>query len=135
MRRKIGEETGANVAEFALVLPLLLFLLVGVIDFGRAFYSYIAITNASREGARYASKFPSDTPSIRDAAVAEAAAGGVAVVPGNVGVTITGTSPDRTARVVVQHDVNMILGGLLAPFGIPNPIHLSSETAMAVFGI
>ncbi|HEX5940016.1 MAG TPA: TadE family protein [Dehalococcoidia bacterium] len=44
--------------EFALVLPLLLVLLFGVIDFGRALQTYITINNASREGARLGSINP-----------------------------------------------------------------------------
>ena len=39
--------------EFALVLPLLLIVLFFVVDFGVGFTRWIAITNATREGARY----------------------------------------------------------------------------------
>jgi Flp pilus assembly protein TadG len=45
---------GAQVVEFAIVVPLLLMLVMGMIDFGRGFFSYIIITNAAREGARVA---------------------------------------------------------------------------------
>ena len=45
-------ETGQSLVEFAMVLPLFLVLLFGLVDFGRAFYSWILITNAAREGAR-----------------------------------------------------------------------------------
>lgn len=38
--------------EFALVVPLLLILLAGIVDFGRAFYTQVVLTNAAREGAR-----------------------------------------------------------------------------------
>lgn len=38
--------------EFALVLPLLIILLMGIFEFGRIFSSYVMITNAAREGAR-----------------------------------------------------------------------------------
>lgn len=40
--------------ELAIVLPVLLLILLGTIDLGRAFYTYIALTNAAREAARYA---------------------------------------------------------------------------------
>ena len=40
--------------EFALVLPLLLALLCGIIDFGWLYYNQITLNNAAREGARYA---------------------------------------------------------------------------------
>jgi Flp pilus assembly protein TadG len=45
-------ERGAVIVEFALVLPLLMFLLMGMIEFGLLFYNQQVLTNASREGAR-----------------------------------------------------------------------------------
>ena len=46
-------ERGASLVEMALVMNLLFLFLVGVADFGRAFYTYITIANAAREGARF----------------------------------------------------------------------------------
>jgi Flp pilus assembly protein TadG len=46
--------TGQSLAEFALALPLILLLIMGTIDFGRAIYSYVTINNASRMGTRTA---------------------------------------------------------------------------------
>jgi Flp pilus assembly protein TadG len=48
-------EKGAELVEFALVLPLILILIGGIIDFARLFHSYEVVTNAAREGARLAS--------------------------------------------------------------------------------
>ena len=45
---------GQTLAEFALVLPIVVLLLLALFDVGRAIYSYNAITNAAREGARLA---------------------------------------------------------------------------------
>lgn len=45
-------ERGAAALEFALVLPILVLLVCGLIEFGLIFYSKQMITNASREGAR-----------------------------------------------------------------------------------
>jgi hypothetical protein len=50
--RKINNQNGAAMVEFAIVLPLLLILICGVIEFGVMFYDKAVITNASREGAR-----------------------------------------------------------------------------------
>ena len=51
--RKIGKcQRGAAIVEFALVLPLLLLFLAGVIEFGRAFYTWSLMSEAIREGAR-----------------------------------------------------------------------------------
>jgi Flp pilus assembly pilin Flp len=49
-----SDESGAELIEFALVLPLLLLILLGIIDFGFLFQRYEVITNAAREGARVA---------------------------------------------------------------------------------
>lgn len=48
----LRDETGAAVVEFALVLVLLLTLLVGLIQFGLAFYTQLTLQHAAREGAR-----------------------------------------------------------------------------------
>jgi hypothetical protein len=45
---------GQSLVEMAMVLPLLTFLTFGLLDFGRAYYFQVAITNAAREGARSA---------------------------------------------------------------------------------
>ena len=47
-------ERGQSLVEFALVLPIFLVLVLGIIDFGLGLKSWITITNAAREGARYA---------------------------------------------------------------------------------
>ena len=44
---------GQSLVEFALILPLLLMLVLGALDFGRLFYTKIILTNAAREGAYY----------------------------------------------------------------------------------
>lgn len=49
---------GQSLVEFAFVLPLLAILFLGAIDLTRAFYTYIALQNASREAARVAVDFP-----------------------------------------------------------------------------
>jgi hypothetical protein len=44
--------------EFALVLPLLLLLLCGALDFGRVFFAWVQLANAARVGANYAASNP-----------------------------------------------------------------------------
>lgn len=51
--------------EFALVLPVFLFLVVIAIDFGRLFFTNIQIANAAREGANIAASSPTDTSLIQ----------------------------------------------------------------------
>jgi hypothetical protein len=50
---KKTEQRGQGLVEFALVLPLLLLLVWGVIEFGRVLYIYTEVSNAAREAVRY----------------------------------------------------------------------------------
>lgn len=50
--RRINSERGASMVEFALILPILLVLLFGIIEFGFLLYDKAMITNAARESAR-----------------------------------------------------------------------------------
>ncbi len=49
---------GQSIIEFALILPLFILFIIGIFELGRAFFSYIAITNAAREGARVITFWP-----------------------------------------------------------------------------
>src|SRR5262249_56296548 len=53
-RHNRSKQRGAELVEFAVVLPILLVVIAGLWDFGRAYRTYQAITNAAREGARLA---------------------------------------------------------------------------------
>ena len=45
---------GQSLVELALLLPMLVMILLGALDLGRAYYSYAAVANATRTGAAYA---------------------------------------------------------------------------------
>lgn len=47
-------EAGQSLVEFTMILPIFLVLMFGLVDFGRAFYTWMLVTNAAREGARVA---------------------------------------------------------------------------------
>jgi Flp pilus assembly protein TadG len=53
--RRRPRDRGSVAVEFALVLPLLLLIVFGIVDFGRALNAQITLTQAAREGARVAS--------------------------------------------------------------------------------
>lgn len=55
LRRRGSSDSGAELIELALVLPILLVVVAGIIDFGFLFQRWEAVTNAAREGARLAS--------------------------------------------------------------------------------
>jgi Flp pilus assembly protein TadG len=48
----VRDHTGSVLVEFTLVLPVLLFLILGLAQFGMIFYNYILVTNAAATGAR-----------------------------------------------------------------------------------
>ena len=50
--RNIREQRGQTMTEFALILPILVLLLFGIIQFGVAFNHYLTVTDAARAGAR-----------------------------------------------------------------------------------
>ncbi len=52
VHRLVSADGGAAAVEMALVLPFLMVILMGIIEFGRVLYSHQVITNASREAAR-----------------------------------------------------------------------------------
>jgi Flp pilus assembly protein TadG len=70
IKRLRESEQGAEVIEMVLVLPLLLALLFGLVDFGFLFQQYLVMTNAAAEGARVASLpgYSADDVSARVAA-------------------------------------------------------------------
>lgn len=51
-------QSAQSLTEFAMILPLLTLILLGVVDFGRVFYYWTSIANGAREGARYGSTHP-----------------------------------------------------------------------------
>ena len=74
--RRWRSERGAALVEAALVLPLLLLIVVGTIDFGRVMYALLAVQGAARAGASYGAQSnikAFDTDGIRNAATTAAA--------------------------------------------------------------
>lgn len=52
MRAKLESQKGATAVEFAMVLPVLILLILGIIEFSLLLFNKQVITNAAREGAR-----------------------------------------------------------------------------------
>jgi len=79
-------QRGQSVVELSLILPMLLFIVLGTLDLGRLFISYDSVLNAAREGAFYAAYNPSLLPA---GAVSQAAAQdpGLGLTASNVTIT------------------------------------------------
>jgi Flp pilus assembly protein TadG len=68
----LRSEHGASLVEVALVLPVLILILLGVVDFGRAYYLSNEVAGAAHAGAVYGSQYPTDTTGMQTAAAANA---------------------------------------------------------------
>jgi Flp pilus assembly protein TadG len=71
----VRSERGAELIEMAIVTPLLLLLVFGIVDFGFLFQRYVVLTNAAVEGARVAT-MPGYTSDDAEARVQEYATNG-----------------------------------------------------------
>ena len=60
--------------EFALLIPLFMLIVMGVLDLGRGVYAYSVVANSAREGARYGTVHPQDDAGMISAARASAVA-------------------------------------------------------------
>jgi len=64
-RQKDQHQIGQGLVEFTIGITFILILLAGAVDLGRAYFTYIALLDASQEGASYASFEPVDVVGIR----------------------------------------------------------------------
>lgn len=103
MRLRIfaGSERAAAMVEFAIVLPVLLLIVFGIVDFGRALYTANNLTSAVREGARLASTqiTPDPTAAASKTAVTNAVTNYVTAISAGapaptVAETFTGAPPN-----------------------------------------
>ncbi|GHH71864.1 TadE/TadG family type IV pilus assembly protein [Promicromonospora soli] len=102
-------ERGAAAVEFALVLPILLLLVMGIVECGRAYHIQTALSGAAREGVRVMA-LQDDVAEAR--ATAKAASPQLALTDGQIGVTPTtcsGTNPG-TATVTVTYPFEIMFG-------------------------
>ena len=75
IRRKFRAQEGQTLVEFALVVPLLLLIVFGIIQFGVAFNDYLSLTDGVRAGARKAavSRHENDPVGVTKGAIRKAA--------------------------------------------------------------
>lgn len=121
---------GQSLVELAVAMPIMLLIMLGTIDLGRAFFDYIEMRNAVREGAAYAARSFNDTAGIRqritdhgvptlDAPATITCSGNCTVIDGVGVVTVSAT---RTFTPVTT-------GFLQTYFGIP-PFMMTATASM-----
>ena len=67
-------DRGQALVELAMIAPILIILMLGVIDYGRVYFAYVSVTNGARIGADYAASGPTqaaDTAAIKAAALTD----------------------------------------------------------------
>jgi Flp pilus assembly protein TadG len=133
LRRGHGKE-GASAVEFAIILPVLALLILGGMDLGNMFYVDYIITNASREGARYASIYTGNSPptsaQVSSYVKTTLNYSSYNLNSFNVSAQYTGTSPNEYVTVTTQAQINWWYLGIL----LTNPFQLTATTAMTVEG-
>jgi Flp pilus assembly protein TadG len=137
--RKQSEHRGQALVEFALVIPVLLLIFMGILDFGRAIYAYNTLSNAAREGARVAIVDQTVTGGIPVGAQRAAdQSTGLGVNP-STDVDVTYTTPAGTAcpahslGCTATVDVRYQFRALTPIISsIVGPIDLESSTALII---
>ena len=66
--RIFRNDDGSSLIEVAMVLPVLILLLLGIVDFGRAFYLSNEVAGAAHAGAIYGTQYPTDITGMETAA-------------------------------------------------------------------
>ena len=136
-----AEEQGAQLVEFALVLPLLLLLILAIADFGFMFQRYEVLTNAAREGARLAVLPGYGDADVQARVTAYVSSGRVPtsgtnpnVLVENVSIPMSGGRPPISAkRVTVTYTYTFqFLNALSAFFGSRAAVPLSAVSEMRV---
>ena len=125
-----ASERGANLVEFALIAPLLVILVLGIIEFGLLFGEYNEIRHSAREGARYAAVSNPDLgePNWEDNVVKSVCDALNLPNAGTITVAVTGPSAGAKpakgeyATVSVTANVSSISGAPLISSFIPNSL-------------
>ncbi|MEN9938802.1 MAG: hypothetical protein RLZZ387_5381 [Chloroflexota bacterium] len=121
---------GQSLVEFALTATILLTLLLGAVDFARAYTAQVAIKNAVAEAGYFAAQNPGKTSAIRQAVKTELRDFSPAVTDDHITVQCSGISGTEQTLVRVQYDYP-----LLFSFLIPGAmVTLRSETTVPQMG-
>ena len=113
---KETSDRGSVAVEFALVLPILATLLIGVIEFGNAYGAQLAVTNAAREAARTMAVQNSTTAAQSSALTAAQALTRPAMTASEVTVSPTTCTAGATATVTIRYPFVFLTGFFGAGF-------------------
>ncbi len=109
----IKDKRGQSLVEFALVLPILLLVLFGITEFGRAIMVTNVLNTASREGARLAAvSAVGDSLEVESRVLEVLNAANIDAKE----ITIRFIVAEKTVEVTVTTDFEVLSGGILDPF-------------------
>lgn len=133
-RWKAGQR-GAAAVEFALVLPLLLMLVLGAIDWGWYFFVREVVTNAAREGARAGAVASVATPTATAQDVAANYLTSAGLTSGeapvaSMGTATVGGTTVTTVNVVVTYPVGSLTGFTLVGYASLVPAQVQAQAQM-----
>ena len=119
--KHLKREDGQAIAEMALVLPILLMVILGIVQFGIAFNNYITLTDATRAGARKASvsRFSGDFGAAAKSLVVKDA-GNLDKSKLNVSVDVTSgnwSTPGSTVSVTATYPYSIDILGMTLKAG------------------
>lgn len=105
--RRLRDESGAAAVEFALVMPLLVLLVMGIVSFGRAYQTQAALAAAAREGVRVMA-VRNDPAAAR--AAAEAVVGDLspALSDSQIAISPSVCAPGQTATVTASYPITFL---------------------------
>jgi Flp pilus assembly pilin Flp len=127
-RRRIKDQQGQTMVEFALVAPLLLLILFAVLQFGAVYNDYVTLTDATRVGARKAATSRHEAfPEAEAEAAARDAAVGLDPVKLDVFVDASAWEHGESVRVEATYPYEIDLLGFVVASG-----DLESETTERV---
>lgn len=136
VRKCLHAERGTSTVEFLVVLPVLLFIMLGTVELSRAFMTMNLVTTAAREGARWgAVSAPDQVKSAGEARIIEVLlAGGIACGTGCPDVSCSGTC-DPAADSRVRADVTVTFQTIV-PLFLPmlTSINLNQTASMRYEG-
>jgi Flp pilus assembly protein TadG len=135
-RRPVTKDAGQSLVEFAILVPILMGVVIGIFEFGRAWNVDQVLTNAAREGGRLAVVETSSESDVTNAV--ENALTNAALDPSLATITVDGMDDGygTQATVQVQYPYEFIfLGPIMAFMGdgegdAPGSITLASQIVM-----
>jgi Flp pilus assembly protein TadG len=107
-------ERGAAAVEFAILLPVLLTLVLGTIEFGRAYNAQITLTNAARDGVRVMA-IAKDVVGARTAAKNAAAAVSSGIPDSDIILSTTICPTGTQVTLTIKYNLSTITG-IAGPF-------------------